>query len=55
MVMLGGVCLFIAAALVTRVDDRGDRPVDEAAMIDADAHEPLGIQGSAQPVPSSGA
>jgi maltose/moltooligosaccharide transporter len=55
MVMLGGVCLFIAAALVTRVDDRGDRPVDEAAVIDADEHEFLTVQGSVQPVPSSGA
>jgi maltose/moltooligosaccharide transporter len=55
MVMLGGICLFIAAALVTRVNDMGDRPVDEAAMIDADEHEFLTVQGSAQPVPSSGA
>lgn len=54
MVMMGGVSLLIAAAMVTRVHDMGDR-VDEEAVIEADEHEPLGIQGSAQPVPSSGA
>jgi len=54
MVMMGGVSLLLAAALVTRVHDVGDR-VDEAKMADADEHEFLTVQGSVQPVPSSGA
>jgi maltose/moltooligosaccharide transporter len=52
MVMIGGVCLLIAAALVTRVDDVGER-APEAAVIEADEHEPLTVQQSAQPVPSN--
>jgi len=54
MVMMGGVSLLLAAALVTRVHDVGDR-VDEEKVADADEHEFLTVQGSAQPVPSSGA
>jgi len=54
MVMIGGVSLLAAAALVMIVDDVGDRDVPEAAVIDADEHAPFGIQGSAQPVPSTG-
>ncbi|MDF1504076.1 MFS transporter [Roseisolibacter sp. H3M3-2] len=52
-VMMGGGCLLLAAALVSRVHDVGDR-VPVGAVIDADEHEPLTVQGSAQPVPSSG-
>ena len=53
MVVGGGLSLLLAAALVTRVTDMGDH-VPEAAVIEADEHEALSIQGSAQPVPSSG-
>ncbi|HEX6746925.1 MAG TPA: MFS transporter [Longimicrobium sp.] len=52
MVMTGGVCLLIAAALVARVNDVGERAGGEEAMIAADEHEPFMIQESAQPVPS---
>jgi maltose/moltooligosaccharide transporter len=52
MVMMGGVSLLIAAALVMQVNDVGDR-VNEEAVIDADEHELLTVQGSAQPVPSN--
>ena len=52
-VMLGGVCLLIAAALVAIVRDVADRvPVD--AVLSADEHEPLTVPGSVQPVPSTG-
>jgi maltose/moltooligosaccharide transporter len=53
MVMAGGVCMLIAAAAVLLVHDAGDA-VDAAGLMDADEHEALGIQGSVQPVPSSG-
>jgi maltose/moltooligosaccharide transporter len=53
-VMLGGACLLTAAACVARVQDVGGRDVPERAVIEADEHEALTIQGSAQPVPSSG-
>jgi maltose/moltooligosaccharide transporter len=52
-VMLGGVCLLVAAALVSRVHDpEGAVPVD--ALIEADRHEQLTVQESMQPVPSAG-
>ena len=52
-VMLGGVCLLVAAALVSRVDDpEGAVPVD--ALLEGDRHEPLTVQESMQPVPSAG-
>ncbi|AHG93801.1 major facilitator superfamily MFS_1 (plasmid) [Gemmatirosa kalamazoonensis] len=51
-VMIGGFCFFVAALLVARVQDVGTR--EAAAEIEADAHEPLTVQGSAQPVPSGG-
>jgi maltose/moltooligosaccharide transporter len=51
MVVFGGVCLLIAAALVTRVRDVADRDVPEAAVIEADEYEAFGAQQSAQPVP----
>lgn len=54
MVMVGGVCMLIAALMVMRVHDAGDRDIDEAAVIDADEHEILSMQGSVQPVPSTG-
>jgi maltose/moltooligosaccharide transporter len=54
MVMIGGASLLVAAALVMIVDDVGDRDIDEAAVIDADEHTPLTVQGSVQPVPSTG-
>jgi maltose/moltooligosaccharide transporter len=53
-VMLGGACLLTAAACVARVQDVGGRDVPERAVIRADEEEALTIQGSAQPVPSSG-
>jgi maltose/moltooligosaccharide transporter len=52
-VLLGGVCLLVAAALVGIVDDSG-RAVPERDVILADDVEPLLIQESIQPVPSSG-
>ena len=53
MVMVGGCCLLAAAACVTMVyDAEGQVPV--GAVILADEHEPLGVSGSAQPVPGSG-
>ena len=54
MVMIGGVCLFAAAASVLLVRDVVDRPVRTAAVLAADEHEPLGVQESAQAVPSTG-
>jgi maltose/moltooligosaccharide transporter len=53
-VMLGGVCLLIAAASVTLVQDLGPRDVPEFAVIHADQEEAFGVQQSVQPVPSSG-
>ena len=53
-VMIGGVCLLIAAAFVAMVQDVGDRDVPEQAVIEADEEELLLVQQSAQPVPSSG-
>jgi maltose/moltooligosaccharide transporter len=52
-VMMGGVSLLAAAACVAFVDDAG-RDVPERAVLVGDAHEPLLVQESAQPVPSSG-
>jgi maltose/moltooligosaccharide transporter len=52
MVMTGGVSLLIAAASVMLVHDAGDAGVD--TVIGGDQHEPLTVQGSVQPVPSSG-
>jgi maltose/moltooligosaccharide transporter len=52
-VMLGGLCLLAAAVCVSFVDDsERDVPVD--AVIEGDRHEPLTVQGSLQPIPSSG-
>lgn len=52
-VLIGGCALLVAAALVGIVYDPGDR-VPEGAVIRGDEHEPLLVQESAQPVPSSG-
>ncbi|HEX2188541.1 MAG TPA: MFS transporter [Longimicrobiaceae bacterium] len=54
MVMVGGASLLVAAATVALVDDVGDGDVPEHDVIAADEHEPLTVQGSVQPVPSSG-
>jgi len=53
-VMLGGVCMLVAAALVGIVEDRADRDVPESDIVRADETEPLLVPESAQPVPSSG-
>ena len=53
-VMLGGASLLVAAAMVARVRDTADEPIAHAAVISADAKEPLTVQESAQPVPSTG-
>lgn len=53
-VMLGGACLLVAALLVTIVRDVADKPVPERAVIEADEFEPLTVQESVQPVPSTG-
>jgi maltose/moltooligosaccharide transporter len=53
-VMIGGACLLAAAACVGLVRDIGGRDVPTEAVIAADEHERLTVQGSAQPVPSSG-
>ena len=53
-VMAGGVFLATAAACVGLVQDLGSRDVPEGAVIAADSREALSVQGSAQPVPSSG-
>jgi maltose/moltooligosaccharide transporter len=52
MVMMGGAFMLVAAALVIRVDDVGE--TSPAAALDADQHEPLTVQQSAQPVPGTG-
>lgn len=52
-VMLGGVALILAAACVAFVNDPGERAARDAVLA-GDAHEPLLVQESAQPVPSSG-
>ncbi len=54
MVMLGGVCMFAAAAAMMLVQDVGAELVPEARMLEADETEPLGVQEAVQPVPSSG-
>ena len=52
-VMLGGLSLLTAAVCVTFVqDNERDVPVD--AVLEGDRHEPLTVQGTLQPVPSSG-
>jgi maltose/moltooligosaccharide transporter len=52
-VLIGGVCLLVAAALVGIVDDRHVK-VPESAVLRGDQIEPLLVPESVQPVPSSG-
>jgi maltose/moltooligosaccharide transporter len=52
-VTIGGVFLILAALAVSFVRDVGGE-VPESAVLRADEHEALAVQGSAQPVPSSG-
>jgi len=52
-VMLGGVCLLVAAALVGRVRDVADRS-SPGEVIRADEHELFTVPEPAQPVPSTG-
>ncbi len=54
-VMIGGVCLLAAAAAGDAACTTwATADVPEGAVIDADEHEPFGVQGSVQPVPSTG-
>ena len=53
-VMLGGCCLIVAAILTAFVRDTGAIEPSTRTIIDADAHEHLLVQESAQPVPSTG-
>ncbi|HJQ21416.1 MAG TPA: MFS transporter [Gemmatimonadaceae bacterium] len=53
-VMIGGVCLIVAAICVVFVKDVGVRDVPVGAVLRADEEEPFTIQDSAQPVPSTG-
>ena len=53
-VMLGGACMLVAAALVSRVQDDRERRAAPEAVIAADSEEPLTVQEAAQPVPSTG-
>lgn len=52
-VVLGGISLLIAAATVMIVRDLPGR-VEPEEVLRADAHEHLTVQGTAQPVPSTG-
>lgn len=54
MVMIGGVCLLLAAFSVLLVHDAGDQDVPEEAVMEGDRTEPLLVQESVQPVPSTG-
>jgi maltose/moltooligosaccharide transporter len=53
-VMLGGVCLLVAAALTVLLVREVDERVPVGAVLRGDEHEPLTTQGTAQPVPSTG-
>ncbi|HEV7890359.1 MAG TPA: MFS transporter, partial [Pyrinomonadaceae bacterium] len=53
-VMLGGVCLLVAAALTVLLVRETDERVPVGAVLRGDGHEPLTTQGTAQPVPSTG-
>lgn len=54
-VVMGGGLLLTAAACVGLVHDVGEQTAPAGAVLAADAHEPLSVQGSVQPVPSTGA
>jgi maltose/moltooligosaccharide transporter len=53
-VMLGGVCLLAASVCVIFVRDN-EHEINQAGVLRGDQHESLTVQGSAQPVPGSGA
>jgi maltose/moltooligosaccharide transporter len=52
-VVLGGISMLIAAATVMVVQEK-QRRVPTEAVIEGDSHERLTVQGTAQPVPSTG-
>ena len=52
-VMLGGVCMLVAAACVSLVDDT-ERTVSPDTLLEADRRERFTVQESMQPVPSTG-
>ena len=53
-VMMGGVSLLVAALLVTFVRDQPGHAASTEDVIEGDEREPLSVQGSSQPVPSTG-
>lgn len=53
-VMLGGVSLLAAALLLVRVRDVAYVPADVSLILQSDEREPILVQESAQPVPSTG-
>ena len=54
MVMIGGGFMLIAAALVARVEDSASSDVPGRDIIRGDGTEPILVQESVQPVPSTG-
>ena len=52
-VMLGGASMLVAAALVGRVSDVAEQAIARDAVIGGDQKEPLLVQESIQPVPST--
>ncbi|HEX8475469.1 MAG TPA: MFS transporter [Pyrinomonadaceae bacterium] len=53
-VLIGGAFMLLAAALVMLVTEPSDSDVRKQAVIRGDEDEPLQVQQSAQPVPSTG-
>lgn len=53
-VLVGGGFMFLAALLVTRVQDAADREISADFVMKADREEALTVPESVQPVPSSG-
>jgi maltose/moltooligosaccharide transporter len=54
MVMAGGVFMMLAALLVTRVEDVGDRAVSDDLVLKGDSEEVFAVPEGVQPVPSTG-
>jgi maltose/moltooligosaccharide transporter len=54
MVMAGGVFMMLAALLVARVEDVGDRAVNDDLILKGDSEELFTVPEGVQPVPSSG-
>jgi maltose/moltooligosaccharide transporter len=54
MVMMGGVFMMLAALLVSRVEDVGDRAVSEDLVLKRDSEEIFTVPEGVQPVPSTG-